>query len=145
MRPPWIEAAALLGSVGRPLAPDTFKHWSITTPDERFVLFRKLAPGEKPLVLTDLPALARRIHHERGAAGIQLQDFPAPLHTGQDAIDGVSIWTLDASGERSDYLGWAYLDGRDREALQAALDANEPVTRRPGLLDYPGQRDGCAA
>jgi hypothetical protein len=39
----------------------------------------------------------------------------------------VSVWTLDAgSGERRRFLGWAWLGGAGRLALEHALQAEQP-------------------
>lgn len=79
-----------------------------------------------PLACADLPALARAIHRRRGQRGLELWDAPLRLGHEAEARAGVTVWILGDDGQRRECLGWAWLDGRGRDALAAALGAAQP-------------------
>lgn len=94
--------------------------------DIRFALVRRPTdPDCKPQVFNTLGDLVDFIHRQRGEAGLHPFDAPVEVFGESEPRRGVSIFTTH-EGERSGYLGWAYLDGRGREALMAALDAAKP-------------------
>ena len=82
---------------------------------------------ETPTVFNSAAALAAAIHTARGSAGLQLADAPLRLLGQDESRPGVSVWTLGEDGQRHRYLGWVWLDGGDRHALQAALFALAPI------------------
>jgi hypothetical protein len=94
--------------------------------DTRFALVeRPNDPLCKPIVFETLDELVARIQRDR--RGDSLQGFDAEvLIFGEDAPrQGVSLFAIDR-GERSRFLGWAYLEGRKRDALNRALHADAP-------------------
>lgn len=94
-------------------------------PDIRFALVREpRRANAKPVAMATLPALARAIHASRGQRAIQLQDAPLNVQ-GWGELQGVSIFTLSEAGEPQTYIGWAWLDGRPRQSLEAALAATK--------------------
>ncbi len=120
MRPPWTEAAALLAAHHHPAASpaDLYRRRPVMPAD----------PAAKPRVFPDLEALARHIQRERGLQALELvetedlelQGDPRPRRA-------VTVFTLDAANDRDRLIGHAYLDGRGRETLQAALRRNRLV------------------
>lgn len=93
----------------------------------RFALFKEIHSLARPIVFPDLDALCARIHRDRAGRGIELQDAPLLFRQGEPPVDGVSIWIRTDDGLRGDFLGYAWADGRRRQALEAALYAREPV------------------
>lgn len=96
--------------------------------DIRYALVRKPTdPACKPVAHASLAALVQAIHRDRG--GDSLQTFDAQIEIEVDGAlaprKGVSIFAT-AEGERSRYLGWAYLNGRSAAALRAALEVATP-------------------
>ncbi|MDP3853176.1 hypothetical protein [Phenylobacterium sp.] len=95
-----------------------------------YALLANLHPLTKPMVFADLSALARRIHRDRQGQALQLRNDRVHL-----AFDGsirrvVAVYGEDQVGQRTRFIGYAWLNGRDWEALQAALDAAEPMARQ---------------
>jgi hypothetical protein len=102
--------------IRRPAMPDA----------ARFALFRTPANAHaRPVVYPTLGHLARGIHRARGRLAIELQDNGLLLEAGKTPTPGVSIWTV-MDGARVTFIGWAYLGGAGREALQAAIAAEQP-------------------
>lgn len=102
--------------------------------DVRFALVREpLNPLAKPVSCVTLGELARTIHRDRKGAPIEcLDDVTLRIRDWGD-VQGVAIWTLGEDGGRHRYIGWAWLDGRGRGPLEAALAAlvpNAPVIGR---------------
>lgn len=104
--------------------------------EARYALLRQPTnPMAKPVAFDSLAALAAALHRDRRHEPIQLFDAPIYVEGENEPRQGVSIWTLDVEGGRSRYLGWAWLNGGGRTALQAGLaDAGHkpgvPVIRR---------------
>lgn len=147
-RRPWIEAAALLGAAGHadaaraaasPPQPHSPLTWRLTmTDDVRFAFIERLDAVTKPRVFQSLDALAGWIEARRHGQAIQLIDVedlrfqwraaagrpadPAdhPGRTGPDR--GVRIDALLLDGGTDRVMGFAWLDGRDRTALEPAID-----------------------
>lgn len=92
--------------------------------DVRFALVREPTnPLAKPVAYPSLGDLARAIQVDRADAPIEIED-QVPLNIRDwGEVMGVAVWTLGEGGERHRYLGWAWLDGRGRPALKAALEA----------------------
>lgn len=116
-----------------------------TGPGVRFALYRSLDVDERPVGFQDLAALARSIHRRREGRSIDLQDVSLTFLAELDPVAGVSIWTLDGEGDRTDFLGYAWLDGMGADILRAALQQIEPQPVWDGRLAFPGQRDGRTA
>lgn len=129
MRPPWTEAAALLAAHHHPAAipADLYRRRPVMPADARYAVL-SADPAVKPRVFPDLEALARHIQRERGLQALELvetedleiQGDPQPRRA-------VTVFTLDAANDRDRLIGHAYLDGRGRETLQAALRRNRLV------------------
>ncbi len=113
-----MSVAAIRASLRRPTLADDVRFATIRTPD------RWLA---KPLAHSSLDELAGSIHRDRGEAALELADAPLRLLGQDESRPGVSVWTLGEDGQRHRYLGWVWLDGGDRQALQAALFALAPI------------------
>ncbi len=94
-------------------------------PGTSYALFRTLNRASKPTVFADIGAMARSIHRERGGSAIQ-------LHPGHVAVQGfgkvrmVGVYRLGPDANQESFLGWAYLAGAGRAALEAALRAHQP-------------------
>lgn len=97
--------------------------------DARFALMTDLQPSTRPIVFPDLDGLCRAIHRRRGAAGLELVDVTLNGWRDQPRA-AVQIWRRDDLGQRERQLGFAWLDGRDRRALEAALYRQQPRTGR---------------
>jgi len=94
--------------------------------DIRFALVAKpTEPTCKPMKFDSLPSLARRIQRLRGSDSLQGFDAGVCVFGEEQPRPGVSLFATDPGG-RSRYLGWAFLNGRDWRALQAALHAIAP-------------------
>lgn len=135
MRPPHIEAAALLGAHGHRLADPTDRQsiWSrhAMTPAP-YALLTRLDDRTRPIVFPHLQALADRIERERHGQQLELVEVE-DLHFlwraagGAKGIDaperdlGVQVWTRLLDGSRDRCLGWAWLNGSGLEVLQQAL------------------------
>jgi hypothetical protein len=102
-------------------------HWRVRmSSDIRFALVRKPTdPDCKPFTFKTLGELADFVQRERGDAGIQAFDAPVFVFDEDTPRQGVSIFKT-FEGERGEYLGWAYLDGRGVAPLKAALEAARP-------------------
>lgn len=91
--------------------------------DTRFALVRyPHNPLCKPVTYASAQDLARAVHRHRGDAAIQLRDQQPLNIKGWGEVHGVSIYTVVDGAER-DWIGWAWLDGGGREALERALKA----------------------
>lgn len=100
--------------------------------DVRFALVREpLSPHAKPAVMPTLAALARAIHFDRRGAPIVLAAAPLKVREWEEELQGVSVTTLGPDGAPDRYIGWAWLDGFDRQTLQRALDSQ--VSTAPTL------------
>ena len=131
---PWIDAVAFLTAHGhrlpayiepyRPAMPDDARHALFTDPKRADL---------PPVVFGDAHALARSIHRRRGQDPIQLEDATLRFRNRGADCKGVSIWTVSEGGDRRLFIGWAWLGGKGREALQAALDAVLPPVAEAGL------------
>lgn len=93
----------------------------------RFALFKEIHSLARPIIFPSLDALCARIHRDRRGRGIELQAAPLLFRQGQEPVDGVSIWTRSDEGLRDGFLGYVWADGLDRQGLEAALYAREPV------------------
>ena len=126
---PWIEGVALLAAHNLPtLAPrNLYRRRYRMSHDVRFAILTA-NPAAKPKAFPDLEALARHIQRKRGLQALEL------VEVGDLEIDGdtqnrraVSIFALDAGNDRDRLIGHAYLDGKGRDVLQAALRRNRLV------------------
>lgn len=141
MRPPWIEAAALLAAHGHAVpSSDLYKRRKPPMPSEaRYVLFTHPERADiRPRVFPDLRRLAAHVHQQRKGAAIELQDAPLELDGDAAPRPGVSVWTLSDLGERRCFMGWCYIDGQKRPVLEAALAALRPTTNARPSLSWAG-------
>lgn len=86
---------------------------------------------DKPAAFATIADLAAAIHRRRKDAGLELADAPLRLLGQDESRPGVSIWAQGEDGQRRDYLGWAWVNGAGRQALQAALFAAAPIVAVP--------------
>lgn len=159
MRPPWIEAAALLGAAGHCQPPENYRLsiWSRhAMQPAAYALLPRLDAVTKPIVFADVAALAAHVERHRQGQGLELVEIDDLHHRwraegggqGVEAPDaardrGVQIWTTDLGNNRDRCLGWAWLDGGGMETLRAALHG--VVTRRAhALRDAHAVRHGRA-
>jgi len=124
MRPPWIEAAALLGAAGfdgtppKPIHPVARSLIMADKPNYAFL--PRIDAVTRPIVQPDLLTLARHIERRRNGQALQLIDvedieYEGELHT------GVKVMLLDMANEPESCLGFAWLRGDGRTVLDPAL------------------------
>jgi len=95
-------------------------------PQIRFAVISPIA-GAKPVGFDDIDALARWIHRQRGEQGLELVETEdLELEGDLEGRTGVHLYTTDAGHDRDRNLGTAWLDGRGRDALTAAIRRNRP-------------------
>lgn len=128
MRPPWVEAAALLGAHGFDSTPPKPEHpfaRSLRMADfAPFAFTTRLEPTCKPRVFTSATALATHIEDLRQGRAIELVEVEDIEIPGQPGLYlGVQIFTLDAGNSRDECLGYAWLGGKGRDRLEPALRA----------------------
>lgn len=120
--PALVSAQQIRRDVRRPLLPRSV----------RFALVRRPYLGaQPPLTFATLSGLVASLHQARGTAGIELQDSFLQLQDEADKRAGVAVWRLGEDGSRTHSLGFAWLDGGGRLALQAALFAARPIAAIP--------------
>ncbi|WP_292045832.1 MULTISPECIES: hypothetical protein [unclassified Brevundimonas] len=126
---PWIEGAALLAAHNFPTpAPrNLYRRRYRMSHDVRFAILTA-NPADKPKAFPDLEALARHIQRERGLQALELVEIE-DLEIDGDTQNrrAVSVFALDAGNDRDRLIGHAYLDGKGRDVLQAALRRNRLV------------------
>ena len=124
MRPPWIEATALLAAAGfnagpvKPLHPVARSLIMADKPNYAFL--PRIDAVTRPVVCPDLMALARHIERQRNGQGLQLIDVEDIEYDGQ-MYGGVKVMLLDMANDPEACLGFAYLRGSGQEALRPAL------------------------
>jgi hypothetical protein len=126
---PWIEGVALLAAHNFPTpAPrNLYRRRYRMSHDVRFAILTA-NPADKPRAFPDLEALARHIQRERGLQALELVEVE-DLEIDGDTQNrrAVSVFALDAGNDRDRLIGHAYLDGKGRDVLQAALRRNRLV------------------
>lgn len=130
---PWIEGVALLAAHNLPTpAPRNlyrrrYRMSPINGDPVRFAILTA-NPADKPKAFPDLEALARHIQRERGLQALELVEVE-DLEIDGDTQNrrAVSVFALDAGNDRDRLIGHAYLDGKGRDVLQAALRRNRLV------------------
>ena len=129
MRPPHVEALALLAAHGLPFIPLDPRRRPRMSDAVRFALL-PAQPEAKPIVFADINALARHIQRARGDAGLDLQPVD-DLDVRGDTRNrpGVSIFATDLDGGRPTLIGHAFIDALPMDVLQAAIRRNRlPLT-----------------
>lgn len=148
---PHIEAAALLAAHGfghlakGPIPPRRLP----MSDDVRFAFLRKIDATTKPQVFQTLDQLADHIEGLRFGQALDLKDVddlrfqwrsaqgrPEPETSDARTDRGVQVFTQLLDGGHDRPLGYAWLDGRDMEALKPALDRarRRRQARRHGQL-----------
>lgn len=126
---PWIEGVALLAAHNLPTpAPrNLYRRRYRMSHDVRFAILTA-NPADKPKAFPDVEALARHIQRERGLQALELVEIE-DLEIDGDTQNrrAVSVFALDAGNDRDRLIGHAYLDGKGRDVLQAALRRNRLV------------------
>jgi len=126
---PWIEGVALLAAHNLPTpAPrNLYRRRYRMSHDVRFAILTA-NPADKPKAFPDVEALARHIQRERGLQALELVEVE-DLEIDGDTQNrrAVSVFALDAGNDRDRLIGHAYLDGKGRDVLQAALRRNRLV------------------
>lgn len=126
---PWIEGVALLAAHNLPTpAPrNLYRRRHRMSHDVRFAILTA-NPADKPKAFPDIEALARHIQRERGLQALELVEIE-DLEIDGDTQNrrAVSVFALDAGNDRDRLIGHAYLDGKGRDVLQAALRRNRLV------------------
>lgn len=131
MRPLWFEATPAIAAAGHiatgPLIPFHGRRPQMSD-DIRFALFERIDPAAKPIAYLDLDSLARAIQRRRDLRAIDMVEEPdLELEGRPGPTPAVAVWAQDAGGDRERLIGYAYLDGRGMDALQAALRRNPAV------------------
>jgi len=98
-----------------------------------YALLPNLSPLTKPAVFADLPALVRRIHRDRRDQALHLRDDRIMVKGEDSPRRVVGVYAEDQLGHRTRFIGYAWLKGRNAEALRAALASLEPLGRLGGL------------
>lgn len=89
-----------------------------------YALLPRLDATTKPYGFTALADLANHIERQRGDQSLQIEDVETLEFRDVPGLhDGVEIWTLDLDGSRDRLIGYAWLSGKGRDALQPALYA----------------------
>lgn len=89
-----------------------------------YAFFSQLGSLSRGRTFTRLADLVDHIHSRRGERSIELEE--ATLAWRDGTFTGVTVWLRDSDGLRSGFLGYAWLGGRGRHALEAALHAAKP-------------------
>lgn len=128
MRPPWSEAAVLLAThhfpPPPPRDPRRRNFWSLNPmPRQPYALFKKAdASDANPSEFATLAQMAARIERKRADRALYLEEVENLEFQGDKRLHvGVQVWALDMDGNRSDLIGLAWLDGKGRTTLDAAL------------------------
>ncbi len=126
---PWIEGVALLAAhnLPTPSPRNLYRRRYRMSHDVRFAILTA-NPADKPKAFPDVEALARHIQRERGLQALELVEVE-DLEIDGDTQNrrAVSVFALDAGNDRDRLIGHAYLDGKGRDVLQAALRRNRLV------------------
>lgn len=124
MRPPWIEAAALLGAHGFDSTPPKPLHpvaRSLIMADKpNYAFLPRIDAVTRPVVFPDLLSLARHIERGRNSQNLQLIEVDDIDYAGQ-LHQGVKVMLLDMSNDPERCLGFAWLRGEGRTVLDPAL------------------------
>ncbi|MNS63784.1 hypothetical protein D3C72_968880 [compost metagenome] len=128
MARPFIEAAVLLAAHGHPAPPPRARRAPTRRkpdmPRFPYALLPRLDATTKPFGFHTLPELAAHIERERADQVLQIEDVDTLQFRDVPGLhDGVEIWTLDIDNSRDRLIGYAWLGGRGRDALQPALYA----------------------
>ena len=124
MRRPWSEAVPLLSAHGHAVVT-IIQPASRIAPEIPFaVLETPDRVTAKPRAYPDIRRLARWVHRARRGRPIMLETHKMRLRGDKDfsVRRGVSVW-LGGEGYRREYLGWCWLSGQGRLALQDALES----------------------
>lgn len=93
----------------------------------RFALVQRPASVNARVVgFAAVADLAAGIHRRRSGRALRLLDAALQFEGEPAPRLGVAVWAVDTVGDRTDYLGWAWLDGGQRRQLAAALEAAQP-------------------
>lgn len=85
-----------------------------------------IAPDRnQPLVFTDLDALARHIHRQRGRHGLKLTRTVA-AYGGSDTFPAFEVRWIEPDSDHERYAFTVAIQGRPRETLEAALASTNP-------------------
>jgi hypothetical protein len=93
-------------------------------PQIRYGLIEQIGCTRRTRAYAGLQDLARAVHRRRGEAALFLED--QRLVCGHCEAKVVAVYTMDESGYRSGFLGFAYLEGAGWRTLQAELYALQP-------------------
>lgn len=94
--------------------------------DVRFALLRKPTdPHCKVEPFATLADLVAAIHAARRGDTIHTIDAKVAVQGRDEPLAGVAIWAVNKADEPR-YLGWAYLEGRNAQALRRALERAHP-------------------
>lgn len=126
MRPPFLEASALLAAHGHSAAPAQPIHpvaRSLIMADmPNYAFLPRIDAVTRPIVCADLMALARHIERKRNGQSFQLIEVEDIEHDGR-MHQGVKVMLLDMANEPEACLGFAWLRGSGRAVLEPALRA----------------------
>ena len=129
---PFIDGAVLLAAHGFPAPPPRNPSGARRAPLRRkpdmprfpYALLPRLDATTKPYGFTTLADLANHIERQRADQVLQIEDVDTLQFRDEPGLhDGVEIWTLDLDGSRDRLIGYAWLSGKGRDALQPALYA----------------------
>ncbi len=103
-----------------------------TLPDGHAFALIPDAPGARPVACASVGDLARCIHRRRRRDALRLADAPVEFADRTRAMVEIQADEVDDEGHatgRTRLIGHAWLGGRDRRALEAALNAVVPNRR----------------
>jgi hypothetical protein len=94
-----------------------------------YALFPNVQPRMKPFAYPSLDALARRIHRDRRGDALQLRTVTVRFK--DRPRSAVQVMAEDIGG-RTRLIGYAWLAGKPREVLEAALERVEALDAQQG-------------
>ena len=94
--------------------------------EHRFALLEAAGHGVKPKVYGDVASLARAIHRRRHGQALCLKPDRIMCRDQVGPQPVVAIYGEDQVGNRTRFIGYAWIHGADWRLLQAALFEAEP-------------------
>lgn len=114
-------ALDILATLGSPHMPDAGIRFAL--------LSRPNHIASKPVAFASIDQLAASVHRRRKGRALWMVDAKLLFEGEDQPRQGVSVWTVGLDGGAGEFIGWCWIDGRQRGALEAALAAHTPNTQ----------------